>query len=720
MSTPKPNNDKWADISTALIRDGAKIKIKATLLVKDFMRPIRGLTRYDSLRKAADLVVNERLDGVPIVDNEGYLVGLVTKTGLLRELLNGTDPETPLQEFMLRYVLTTSAEDSVGGLIKTSTSNLPVVENGKVVGLINLADTIRAYFSSVIALREQMHTIFDSVGNGILTVNDEGLIIQINPAAEEFLQLARSDVIRHPVEDFLPETRLREVMQTRKGEVLQKWSYKDKIFISNQTPIINNGEVIGAVAVFQDISALELVSEELSSTKRIKEELDTIIESSFDGVHISDENGQTLQVNEAFIRITGANREDIRNKYIEDLLADDFNNQSIAAMVQNCREPVTISKKSVLGSVVWITANPVFDAQGNIFRIVTNVRDVTELNQLKRQLDQSQNLSQHYQAKLKQAKLKEKYVIRSQQSRDLLDLCTRLGRVDTTVLVLGESGAGKEIAAQIIHSNSSRSSIPLISINCAAIPESLLETELFGYTGGAFTGASKNGKPGIFEMAHEGTLFLDEIGELPLNLQSKLLRVVQEQELTRVGGTKPIHVNVRLISATNRDLSEMVERKEFRKDLYYRLNVVQVVVAPLRERKSEIPFFVHHFLRIFNHKYSLNKRIAEPVMRDLIDYDWPGNIRELENLIERVIVTYPEDTIRTINLPNKINNQEESAQMDIFTGYRLKPALEKLEKHLIQNALNTYGSTRKVASELGVSQPTIVRKSAKYNIALQD
>lgn len=713
--------DNLVMIGQGLLRTGTHIKVKSTLHVKDFMRSqLQILTPEDTLAKAADIIISNKIDGVPIVDDEGNLVGLVTKTLILRELLNGKDFQTPVGEFMIENVIATDPEQDVSTLITVNIGNLPVVKDNKVQGIVTLSDTIRAYFSSLIALREELNTIIDSTHNGILTVNEEGNVILVNRSAEEFLGLRREDVVGRPVNEVLPGNHLMQVMETGQGRFGQKFVFNNRVFIANETPVISNQEILGAVTVFQDISELELISEELSYTKQIKEELDAIIESSFDGIHVTDGSGKTLRVNKAFTRITGTSREELMGKTVDELVKEGVYAQPVTAMVLERREPVTFSQRSKPGNNIIITANPVFDEEGNIFRIVTNLRDITELNQLKLQLEQAQNLSEHYREKLDKYNLADKYVIRSQKSRDLVDLCIRLGQVDATVLIQGESGVGKEITAQIIHSSSSRRDKPMVSINCAAIPESLLESELFGYAPGAFTGASKNGKPGIFETANGGTLFLDEVGELPLNLQGKLLRAIQEKEITRVGSNTPISVDVRLIAATNRDLREMVERKEFRKDLYFRLNVVPVYVPPLRERKAEIPFFVAHFLSKFNAKYGLNKHIDERAIKEMMNYDWPGNVRELENFIERIVVTYPGDVIRSINLRDMNNSVNENYYIDRFAGYKLKTAVEQLEKYLIQSSLETFGSTRKAALELGVSQPTIVRKASKYGIPLRD
>src|SRR5665647_3287373 len=600
--------ENWIRVGEDLSRLGRDLKIKASLKVKDFMRDQPALlTLDDSIKSAIDIMVNNNIDAVPIIDESENLVGLVTKTLALREILVGTDLAQPVSKIMIHPVKSINPGEDVAKLITINVGNLPVVENQRVLGLVTLSDTIRAYFSSLIALHAELNAVIDSAHNGILTVNEEGQIVLINRAAELVLNLKREDVVGQKVKTILPQSQLPETLASGQSSFGKKIVFRNKGFISNITPVLGNGQVIGAVAVFQDISELELISEELSYTKEIKEELIAIIDSSFDGIHVTDNDGKTLRANRSFSRITGTRVEDLIGKSMQELVMEGVYSQDISTMVLIRRESVTISQKSKPGNTVMITANPVFDEQGNLFRIVINVRDISELNILKQRLEQAQTLSQHYQEKLSQYNLADQFVIRSKESRDLADLCVRLGKVDATVLIKGESGVGKEFAAQLIHSNSKRHNKPMINVNCAAIPESLFESELFGYDPGAFTGANKGGKLGVFEAADGGTLFLDEIGEMPLNAQAKLLRAIQDKVITRVGSTSPINVDVRLIAATNRNLQEMVQQKEFRRDLFFRLNVIPVVVSPLRDRKVEIPFLVDHFLNKFNAKYKLKK-----------------------------------------------------------------------------------------------------------------
>ena len=700
---------------------GRDLKIKSSLKVKDFMRyHPEFLTAKDSIRSAVEIMVNNSIDAVPIVDEAGDLQGIVTKTLVLREILNGIDLQQPISQIMISQVNSIGPEEDVSNLIAINVGNLPVLRDQTVVGMVTLSDTIRAYFSSLIALHAELNAVINSTHNGILTVNEAGEITLINKAAEWILGLKREDVVGKKISEVVPQSKLPEILASGQGRLGQKVVYQERVFISNLTPVIGNKQIIGAVEVFQDISELEMISEELSYTKQMKEELSAIIDSSFDGFHITDNQGKTLRINKAFERITSIPISDLMGKTIAELVDAGVYCHDVLKLVLEKREPVTISQESKPGNTVIITANPVFDEQGNLFRIVINVRDISELNDLRQQLEQARTLSHHYQEELNRYNLADQFVIRSKESRDLADLCVRLGQVDATVLIKGESGVGKEFAAQIIHSNSNRRDKPMIKVNCAAIPESLFESELFGYEPGAFTGASKEGKPGFFEAAHGGTLLLDEIGEMPLSTQAKLLRAIQDKVITRVGGTKPIKVDVRLIAATNRNLQEMVQNKEFRRDLYFRLNVIPVTVPPLRDRKVEIPFLVDHFVKRFNAKYGFKKRIDERQIKALMNYDWPGNVRELENLIERVLVTSPGNVIRHINLHDFDHADYEAINYEHFIGFKLQTAIEQLEKYLIQNSLETLGTTRKAAQELGVSQPTIVRKAAKYNIPLKN
>jgi len=368
------------------------------------------------------------------------------------------------------------------------------------------------------------------------------------------------------------------------------------------------------------------------------------------------------------------------------------------------------------GKRVLITGNPIFNKLGEIVRVVTNVRDITELIELKQDLEQREKQAARYQnelAQLRSSRVDDNVVVESSRMRHSYDLATWVGQVDSTVLILGESGVGKEVIAQTIVFSSGRRDEAFIKVNCGALPENLLESELFGYEKGSFTGADKKGKLGMFELAHKGTLLLDEVAEIPLNLQVKLLRAIQEQEIMRVGGTRPIKLDVRIIAVTNKDLEELVRKGKFREDLFYRLNVIPITVPPLRERKEDLAPLIEHFLRKYNEKYRLKKSIRRDVIELLLQYGWPGNVRELQNIVERMVVLSREDVVGLENLPLQIKSLLEHKQQffgDAAELNSLKKAIFELEKRLVLAALQQYGTTRRAAEALGVDQSTVVRK----------
>lgn len=306
----------------------------------------------------------------------------------------------------------------------------------------------------------------------------------------------------------------------------------------------------------------------------------------------------------------------------------------------------------------------------------------------------------------------------------VLDLIDRVKDIDSNVLVTGESGTGKELVVRAIHYNGPRKNHNLVTVNCSAIPEHLLESELFGYEKGAFTGAVSQ-KRGLFELANEGTLFLDEIGEMPLNLQAKLLRVLQEQSFVRVGGTKEIKVNFRLIAATNRNLYEEMKKGKFREDLYYRLNVIPIRIPPLRERKDDIFALIQHYVQYFNEKYNLSKSISNSALKKLQQYHWPGNVRELKNIVERLIVLTEKDKIKLEDLETLIGlnekydfNEEERNANDVVVHniIPLKQCIEEAERQLLELAKKKYDSTTEIAEVLQVNQSTVSRKMKKLGI----
>ncbi|WP_226580813.1 sigma-54 interaction domain-containing protein [Halobacillus litoralis] len=466
-----------------------------------------------------------------------------------------------------------------------------------------------------------------------------------------------------------------------------------------------------------EISALKTENEDL---KKLTRELDAIIENAYDGIYITDHKGVTWKTNSAIERITGIPKEYYIGKNVDALIKRGILKSSVTHRVVKQKRTVSLVQDNFEGKETLITGAPVFNEDGEVEKVVTNIRDLSDLNELQTKLSRMNQLNDKYKRELDLLKNRRSrldgIVIHSEPMKMIYDTAERIAHVNATVLILGETGVGKDILAKHIFKESARSKEgDFIKINCGAIPGDLLESELFGYEQGAFTGANRQGKPGMFEMADKGVLFLDEVGELPLMLQVKLLRVLQENEIQRVGGTKPRKVDVRIIAATNRDLKEMVRNGDFREDLYYRLNVLPISIPSLKDRRDDILPLIDLFLKQANERYGMRKRVDSNLNDFFFSYEWPGNIRELSNLIERLVVTTPEDLLGTENLPKEYQETTDSINTE-SSIVPLKEAVELAEARVLKKAVEKYKNTYEIAQALQSSQPTIVRKLKKYQL----
>ncbi|MZQ99407.1 MAG: PAS domain S-box protein [Acidaminobacter sp.] len=492
--------------------------------------------------------------------------------------------------------------------------------------------------------------------------------------------------------------------------VSHKIDSKEKLDIYNP-----DGFLIGALLIESD-SVMPSANE-----FTLTDEIIRILESSYDGLWITDGKGKVLYTNLANERLTGIKREDVVGKMTHELINQKLFSVSATLAVMNEHKRVTIMGYNYkTNKQVLITGNPIFNNDGELAFIVNNVRDITEFDNLRKELNDKDKIIDQQKIEIEKLKNSKKsmnrgYIFRSGIMSEIFELTQRVGRFDLNVLILGESGSGKEVVADSIVDASDRRDKPFIKVNCGAIPESLLESELFGYEKGAFTGAHQKGKIGMFELANGGTILLDEVADIPLNLQVKLLRAIQGKEIMRLGGSKTIKLDVRIIAATNKNLEEMAREGLFREDLFYRLNVVGITVPPLRERREDIPVLIHHFLKKFADKHKVEKSIETDLTDFLCNYSWPGNVRELENLIENLVVLTREPVIRKMHLPERMlrNTSEGYPIIDLHGIMPLKEAVGILEDKLIEMAMHEYGTTRKAAQALGVDQSTIVRKLNK-------
>ncbi|NEU30976.1 PAS domain S-box protein [bacterium LRH843] len=435
-------------------------------------------------------------------------------------------------------------------------------------------------------------------------------------------------------------------------------------------------------------------------------EFETIFEFSDDPIYVIGGDGKILRMNNACSRFCGYQKDEIIGKGIVDLKGINFFSSTtvLEALESGMRVSnweITDTKREVI-----ITATPVYGNDKKVERIVCTIKDMTELLKLKSKLNEAEKAKKQYEMKMTNPIVDvddQPVILNSEPIKKAFNIGERVAKVDSTVLILGESGVGKNVLARKIHDYSPRFSGPFIEINCGAISETLLESELFGYTSGAFTGAKKEGKKGHIEMASNGTVFLDEIGEMTKSLQVKLLHFLQSKTIMRVGSSSPIKVNVRVIAATNQNIRSMVEKGDFREDLFYRLNVVPIELPPLRERRADIQPLILSFLQTYKNKYQIERDIPAGVMDKLFQYSWPGNVRELQNVVERLVVTSENKEIQLEDLPQTILN-EEKHMSDI----------EEFEAHKILSFYKRYKSTYKAAEALGMSQSTFFRKLRQY------
>jgi PAS domain S-box-containing protein len=581
------------------------------------------------------------------------------------------------------------------------------------------AATIRSLKRDLAMVQQQFYAIIDASKNGILAVDSTGMVIIANREVGEILGLELERIIGQPIVKLIPNTLLLEILKTREPLLGQKITVNRTVVMANYAPIISEGVLVGAISVFQDISILESTFSELNLVRGLVQEQEAVIKSSYDGIFITDANGVVLRLNEAYERMTGIKPADVVGKSMKQLVKEKYYDQSVTLLVIEKRERITINQIVKGDRRLLVTGNPVFDDAGNLFRIVTNVRDVTDLTNLQDQLITTKNQTLKYKTELSHLRLlqmeENEIIFRSRSMAQAISAAVKIADVDSSVLITGDSGTGKELIAKMIHRKGKGVSLPFIKINCAAFPEQLLESELFGYEGGAFTGAKKEGKPGMFELANNGTLFLDEIGDMPLVLQVKLLRVLQEKEVLRVGGIKPVKVNVRIIGATNRDLLKEVEAGGFRRDLYYRLMVVPIHLVPLRERREDIPPLLIHFLDEFSCRYSLNRVISTEAMDRLVDYSWPGNVRELKNVVERMVVTSSDSVLTIEHLPDDIRRKSFHPKR----GVKLRQAVEETESVFLAETFAECKSWNKVAEVLGIDKTTVYRKASKYGLLMR-
>lgn len=562
-----------------------------------------------------------------------------------------------------------------------------------------------------------MEEVLANLPNGVVIVNRENVITYANKEAVRLLGVPLPDLLNRKAEEAVPDSGLNKILKPESAPFSRRKTLKDRTIIASRAPLVYNREVIGAIILFQDISDVEALSQELNEVKRLQEQLNLVLRTVDDLIGLSDPSGKFVFLNPAFSR----------------LIEEEKLDNDVRSVVGERAWKAAADKRQPTAQIVAFKKNPMYIARlnptivdGRFYGSVLTLSRIDDMKVLLEQLEMEKERTKYLELELSKHQFDKAFdmiIGESETIRDALSVANKASKSEATVLITGESGTGKELVAKAIHQASLRKDKPFVRVNCAAIPPSLIESELFGHEKGAFTGAVQTRK-GKFELANHGTIFLDEIGDLSLDLQAKLLRVLQEREIERVGGYETIRLDVRIIAATHQNLPDMVQKKLFREDLYFRLNVIPVHLPPLRKRRSDIPLLVDYFRVQYNKKLGKSiKYYEDGFIEALMRYNWPGNIRELQNIMERLITLAEGDTLYLKDLPNYIAEpssvsemREEGPSLSEFLAQLAPMTMEEYEREIYKQIIQRYPSFNQAAKVLGVTHKTVAAKVRKYGL----
>jgi PAS domain S-box-containing protein len=575
---------------------------------------------------------------------------------------------------------------------------------------------------------QDYHQILQFSNHGIIATDKDGLITFFNNRAEEILHPGRKLTVGTPIWKRMPETGklVADCLKTGKPQSGSQVFGKNVNLVVNINPIEDDKKVKGAVCNFLTMEEFEITAKSLKSINSLEKQFKTVFESSSDGIWICDHEGKVISINKASEKLGGLKRHEIVGKKVSDIIKNGLYSDYVTDEVIQTKQPVSqLQYIKNTNKTVLCTGIPVLDDAGNLSLVVINERDITLLEAMRMQLEQTRNERERYKNELTELSMQElkdqKVIAESKQMRKVLRTALKIANMEVTgILILGESGTGKGLLAKIIHNCGKRKKRPFIQINCATLPENLLEAELFGYEKGAFSGAATQGKPGLIELANEGTLFLDEVGDLSLPVQAKLLKFLDDNEVMRLGGTKSTTIDCIIIAATNRNLEELVEQKLFREDLFFRLNTITINIPPLRERADDIFELAHHFLQEFNRKYKQKKKISPLTLSLMQAYPFRGNVRELRNLVKKAVIMSGGERIDSLILSSIGNEALEEWSQTTQEGKEINnlvDVLSTLEKEMLKTAKRHCRTTREMAAFLNISQPSVIRKLKKHHLS---
>ncbi|NLC63942.1 MAG: sigma 54-interacting transcriptional regulator [Thermoanaerobacterales bacterium] len=566
---------------------------------------------------------------------------------------------------------------------------------------------------------KELLSIIDSIHDGLIAVDKNECLTIINPAAEKLLKLHRDEALGKKVSETVPNTRLHIILKTGQPELNQIQRIRENTIVTNRMPVYDEANRIsGAVALFRDITDVEKLAEEVTNLNEIRFMLESIINSTQDAISVVDAEGKGILINKAYTKLIGFTRDDIIGK---PATVDIAEGESVHYRVLKTGKPIKgipmragPNKKEVI-----VDAAPII-VDDKLKGSVAVVHDVSELKRLSDELEVVRRRIRHLEAKF----TFDDIIGHSEEIKEAKKSAKNAAATNATVLLRGESGTGKELFAHAIHNESDRCHNQFVRVNCSTLTESLLGSELFGYADGAFTGAKRGGRRGLFEESAGGTIFLDEIGEINQNMQVMLLRVLNEKEIIKVGESQPIPVDVRIIAATNVDLEKAVETGKFRKDLYFRLTVFPIDIPPLRKRKDDIPALVNYLIKKYNQEFGRAvEKISNEAINILMSYDWPGNIRELENAIARAMINmkFGEVVIQKYHIPflhGQLKQDNICAAQGRLNGRTLKQLMMDAEKEILLSALQkANGNKTNAARLLGISVRGLFYKLKKHNVS---
>lgn len=668
------------------------------------------------------------------VFENGEFVGIITKYSLYRLLISENNSNVLIKNSIIRNVVTLKESDNTRQarkkMISGNVANAVVLNDAnEIVGIVSNKNVFQSLIAQTTQLSTQLGNLVNNLQSAIISVDTNLEIVTLNNSAAIIFNDYTENLIKKNIKIFLP-IMVDDIKRAIDSGIELEHNniyFNNTKYIYSLIPIKAWNQITGVMIVLDQVSKYEKIANELETTKRIEQTLDSALEVAYDGVIITNPEGIILKVNQGFV----------------DLLELSDRKKIIGVPLKNVAPEIPIEKSielqsEVKGEYIKINNQKTIVTQSTIYRNGKNIGIIVKVlfqqldawKDLFNHMDQLENEISYYRSKLEEISVNEKYFSHVISSSEVMKQLKHDAHIAakgfSNILITGESGTGKDLFAQGIHNASGRKG-NFIKINCAAIPKDLLESELFGYEEGAFTGAKSGGKVGKFELAHNGTLFLDEVGDMPISLQVKLLRVLQDQKFERVGGIETKVVDVRIITATNRNLIHMIREGSFREDLYYRINVIHLKLPPLRDRREDIPGLCNFFINKFNKKSEKEiMGISQNALRTLMSYDWPGNIRELENVIERSF-QFSEGTRITssdIDVDNDLvsNSENDNREDQIIDSVSIilnpKKAVEETERNIIIKALKKTGGNRTEAAKiLKISRSNLYYKLNKYNIS---